>query len=152
MRASVRRLGAEVRPHGIHVTAIFPGLLRTGSFAQAKFKGQQVKEAEWFTLGATLPGISMDATRAARQIVDAVKHGDREKTLTLPAKAISLLNGLFPGGVTQILSTVASVVLPDPAKSTNAKKGSQLWRYMSPAVRSLSALGLQAMRNYNQKV
>jgi NAD(P)-dependent dehydrogenase (short-subunit alcohol dehydrogenase family) len=144
-------LAAEMRPHGIRVTAIFPGLMRTGSFAQAKFKGQQVKEAEWFTLGATLPGISMDATRAARQIVNAVKHGDREKTLSLPAQAIALMNGLFPGGVTQILSKVASVILPDPAKSANAKKGSELWRYMSPAVRSLSALGLQAMRNYNQR-
>jgi hypothetical protein len=134
------------------VTAIFPGLMRTGSFAQAKFKGQQVKEAEWFTLGTTLPGFSMDAARAARQIVDAVKHGDREKTLTLPAKAIALMNGLLPGGVTQVLSTVASLVLPDPAKSATAKKGGDLWRYMSPAIRSLSVLGLQAMRNYNQWV
>jgi hypothetical protein len=32
------------------------------------------------------------------------------------------MNGLFPGGVTQILSMVASVVLPDPAKSANAKR------------------------------
>ncbi len=144
-------LAAELGPQGIKVTAIFPGLLRTGSFVQALFKGDQKKEAEWFTLGASLPGISMDPARAARQIVRAVRRGERDLTLSLPAKTAAVLNGLFPGGVGEILSVVSSAILPAAASGKKTKSGGSLWPALHPAVRAVSALGVRAMRNYNQK-
>jgi NAD(P)-dependent dehydrogenase (short-subunit alcohol dehydrogenase family) len=143
-------LAAEMRPKGIHVTGIYPGTMRTGSFVQALFKGDQKKESEWFTLGASLPGISLDTKRAARQIVTAVKRGETERVLSIPAKALSTFNKLFPGGTSQILSMVAAALLPK-AHAGSTKKGSELLNKMNPIIRGLSELGLRVMRTYNQK-
>ncbi len=144
-------LAAEVKSRGVSVTAIYPGLLRTGSFVEAEFKGDQAKEAEWFTLGATLPGVSMNTDRAAKQIVTAIKRETTDQTLSLPAKAAEMANHLFPGGVTELLGWVTSAVLPKPRRSSGTKKGGALWAKMNPAVRILAQLGLKAMKNYNQR-
>lgn len=48
-------LRAEMARHGVKVTTIAPGLIRTGSYLKAEFKGHQQEEAGWFSLGATLP-------------------------------------------------------------------------------------------------
>src|SRR5215470_1439142 len=48
-------LRAELGQEGIHVTTVVPGLMRTGSYVQAHFQGQQEREFTWFALGATLP-------------------------------------------------------------------------------------------------
>ena len=55
------------------VTTVVPGLMRTGSHLQARFTGQAGKEFTWFALGASLPLLSMDAERAARRIIEAVR-------------------------------------------------------------------------------
>ena len=67
-------LRAELGRGPVTVTTVVPGLMRTGSHVNAEFAGQQAKEFTWFGLGASLPLISMDAERAARQIVAARTH------------------------------------------------------------------------------
>src|SRR5437764_9254783 len=62
-------LRAELRRHGIKVTTVVPGLMRTGSHLNAYFKGKHHDEFTWFSLGATLPLLAMNANRAARKIV-----------------------------------------------------------------------------------
>ena len=57
-----------------------PGLMRTGSYVQAHFQGQQEREFPWFALGATLPLISTSAERAARQIVRATQRGAAKRS------------------------------------------------------------------------
>lgn len=60
-------LRAELGREGIRVTTIVPGLMRTGSHLKAMFRGQHEQEFTWFSLGASLPLVSMGAERAARQ-------------------------------------------------------------------------------------
>lgn len=67
-------LHAEVAKYGIKVTTICPGLMRTGSYLNAYFKGQNRQEFTWFALGATTPGVAMNARRAARKIVNAIRR------------------------------------------------------------------------------
>src|SRR5205807_4694011 len=64
-------LRAELHGTGVQAITIAPGLMRTGSFLNAEFKGDDEREAAWFSLSASLPGPSMSATRAARQIISA---------------------------------------------------------------------------------
>jgi NAD(P)-dependent dehydrogenase (short-subunit alcohol dehydrogenase family) len=45
-------LRAELGREGIHVTTIVPGLMHTGSYLHAMFKGQQEREFTWFALGS----------------------------------------------------------------------------------------------------
>ena len=49
-------LRAELRGSGIKVVTIAPGLMRTGSYLNAEFKGADAGEPAWFALSSSLPG------------------------------------------------------------------------------------------------
>lgn len=99
-------LRAELLGAGILVTTVCPGVMRTGSFRRAGFKGHYEQEYAWFRVNASVPVCSMSAERAADQIIDACRHGAPEVVLSLPAKALALLHGIAPGAVTDALSLV----------------------------------------------
>ena len=105
---------AELAPHGIRVTTVSPGLMRTGSPMNAEIKGQHKKEYAWFALADSLPGLSIGAERAAAQIIDACRYGDPELTLTTPARAAMLVNAISPAVVAR-LSELTARVLPASA-------------------------------------
>jgi hypothetical protein len=67
--------------------------MRTGSHLQARFTGQAEKEFTWFGLGASAPLVSMDAERAARQIVEAVRQRRAEVILTPAGQVVSRVAG-----------------------------------------------------------
>ena len=89
-------LRTELSGRGITVTTIVPGLMRTGSHVNALFKGRQQSEYQWFGLAASLPLLSVPAEKAARQIVLAIKRGDAEYTVGIPARLLARFHGLFP--------------------------------------------------------
>src|SRR5581483_1212723 len=68
-------LHAEVKKDGIHVTTVYPGLMRTGSPRNANFKGQHRAEYAWFSISDSSPLVSVSAERAARAIVKACQSG-----------------------------------------------------------------------------
>lgn len=105
-------LRPELARHNIHVTTVCPGLMRTGSPKHGLFKGQHTKEYAWFSILASMPGLSMNALKAARQIVRACAAGEREIVLTSPAKIAVRFNGLFPE-LTQHLMEYVSLMLPE---------------------------------------
>ena len=99
-------IAAELAREGVGVTTVVPGLMRTGSPLNAFFKGQEAREYSWFTLSDSIPGLSMDAERAARRIVRAMRHGRTEVVLTLPAKVAVRVHGLMPATTTRVLGVV----------------------------------------------
>lgn len=103
-------LAAEVAPYGVRVTTVVPGLMRTGSYLNALFKGQRAAEFTWFSLGASLPLISMDAERAARAMIEACREGRYHLTLGLPAKLGRIIHGVFPGLVVATLALSARLL------------------------------------------
>lgn len=106
-------LRAELAREDIAVTTVVPGMMRTGSPVNAKFKGQHRLEYAWFTTFDSLPLLSMSAPRAARIIAEAARKGEPEVVLTLLAKAAVRLHGLAPS-LTQRLAAVAHRLLPGP--------------------------------------
>ncbi len=106
-------LQAEVARYGIRVITIAPGLMRTGSHLKAEFKGQREREAVWFSLSATTPLVAMNAARAARQIVGAIRSGKSAKVLSTQASVLARLNGLCPGLMPRALGIV-NRWLPSP--------------------------------------
>ena len=68
------------------MTTVSPGLMRTGSPFNAWFKGRHREEFAWFTVSDSLPLLTIDAARAARQIVEACRRGDAELVVSWPAK------------------------------------------------------------------
>jgi NAD(P)-dependent dehydrogenase (short-subunit alcohol dehydrogenase family) len=106
-------ISAELARDGVRVTTVVPGLMRTGSVFNAFFKGQKEREFGWFTLADSIPGLSMDAERAARRIVAAVRRGRVEVTLTAPAKLAVRLHGVLPATSVRLLRGV-NRLLPGP--------------------------------------
>ena len=146
-------LRAELGREGIRVTTIVPGLMRTGSHLRAMFRGQQEREFSWFAVSASLPLVSIQAERAARQIVQATKRGEAERILTLPANLLERFHGLFPGTTTNILGAV-NRVLPtaDGTAITRKAQGMEVQQRMqSPVLNVLTRLGRAAAQRLHQE-
>jgi NAD(P)-dependent dehydrogenase (short-subunit alcohol dehydrogenase family) len=142
-------LRAEVAKFGVQVTTIVPGLMRTGSYRQAEFKGQAERESLWFGLGSTLPGVSMSAERAARQILTAVERGVPEKILTTQATLLARINGALPGVVPTALSMV-NRLLPSGRPGRRLISGAQAEAGWSTGFRMLTSIGRRAARRLNE--
>jgi short-subunit dehydrogenase len=106
-------LRAELTKHGIYVTTIIPGLMRTGSPRNAIFKGQHRAEYAWFSIGGAWPPLSMSAERAARQIISACRYGRGRVTLSVPAKLAAVIDRIAPE-LTSDLTSLAARALPGP--------------------------------------
>ncbi len=113
-------LHSELKREGITVTTIVPGLLRTGSYFNALFKGNKTGEFAWFSIGDNLPGGSISAERAAREIVAATRRGEAERILSVPASLLSRLNGLAPSTTAHLLTFINNTVLPPPSDAPSS--------------------------------
>ena len=118
-------LRAELRKDHVYVTSVFPGLMRTGSPRNADFKGKHRAEHAWFTVSGSLPGLTVSAEKAARDILDACENGRAELVVSAPAKAAVLFDQLFPEVSSEVLATAARL-LPGPgANGKNKHKGKE---------------------------
>lgn len=141
-------LRAELAKENISVTTVFPGLMRTGSPRNADFKGQHRAEYTWFLLSDSLPGLSVNADRAARQIVRAAEDGRAELIIGLPAKVAIKAHALFPA-LSSLALRAANQLLPD-SRGTDcvAKKGAQSTTALTESW--LTALDQRAANKNNQ--
>ena len=120
---------AELARDNIHVTTVAPGLMRTGSHVNAKFKGRHDDEFAWFAASAGAPLISMNADRAARKILAACRRGQPSLTLTFTARTTILGNALFPN-LTGYTMKFVNWLLPGTgdAQGNKSRAGSDLRR------------------------
>ncbi len=129
----------ELAQYGIRVTTVSPGLLRTGSPVNAEVKGQHDEEYAWFLTADSLPGLSADADRAARQIVDACRHGDAELTISMPARVAMIVNNLAPALVARMMILVNALLPGAGSEAGDVRKfGSQASPLVPPAVTVLT--------------
>ena len=121
-------LRAELARDRIHITTVTPGLMRTGSEGNAKFKGDHLAEYTWFSLSTAPPFASMKAERAAAQIISACRRGAPSLTLPLMAKVTILGNALFPNIAGSMMKVINAVLLPPPSgpEGDEARSGSEL--------------------------
>lgn len=127
-------LRAELARDGFSVTTVCPGLMRTGSTYNAWFKGQHRLEFAWFHISDSIPGISIDAQRAARQIIDACRHGDPALLITPAARLAVLMNGLSPSAMARVM-TVFNWMLPE-ANDRGGDQPRSGWQSVSRAAPS----------------
>src|SRR5438874_2455883 len=142
-------LRAELARDNIHVTTVAPGMMRTGSHVNAKFKGKHDIEFAWFAASAGAPLISMNADRAARKILAACRRGQPSLTLTFAARGAILGNALLPN-LTGYFMKFVNRFLPGPShrQGNQSRPGSQL-RRLTP--KWLTRLGDRATRTNNEE-
>jgi NAD(P)-dependent dehydrogenase (short-subunit alcohol dehydrogenase family) len=142
-------LHAELKDSGVKVVTIAPGLMRTGSYLNAEFKGDSDKESAWFGLSSSMPGLTMSGERAARQIVDAASRGTAEKVLTTPANVLARVHGLAPGITSEVLGLVNKWLLPE-GRSQSKRRGHETRSLQSPLFSALTVLGRMAAKRFLQ--
>src|SRR6266568_7235986 len=122
-------LRAELARDNIHVTTVAPGMMRTGSHVNAKFKGRHDSEFAWFAASAGAPLFSMNADRAARKILAACRRGQPSLTLTFSARMAILGNALFPN-LTGYSMKLVNRLLPGAAddEGNESRAGSETRR------------------------
>ena len=139
---------AELAKDRIYVTTVCPGLMRTGSPRHALFKGKHRAEYAWFSIGGAIPGPSMDAERAAAQVINACRYGRAEIVLSLPAKLAAWIDELAPE-LTADMSALAARMMPGPGGiGRAAAEGSQSTSAWSPSF--LTTLNERAAEENNQ--
>jgi NAD(P)-dependent dehydrogenase (short-subunit alcohol dehydrogenase family) len=126
---------AELARENIIVTTVCPGLMRTGSHLNALFKGQHAEEFTWFSIIDSLPISSINAQRAARQIVEACRRGDPQLLISIQAQAIALLTAVFPNLSARALKLM-NQLLPKPTGSDGDATQTG-WESQSPLAPSL---------------
>jgi hypothetical protein len=94
----------------------------------------------------------MDAERAARQIVNAVRARRAEIILTPAGQVVSRVAGLAPGLTSEILHLVQQLLLPEPGGRGPDREG----RDLDPALPRkafdrLTAWGRDAARRFNER-
>ena len=143
-------LNAEMAKEGIAVTTVVPGLMRTGSYRHAHFKGDVKREYEWFAVASSMPGLSMNAQRAARQVVRAMKRGAREVILSAPAKLGVRVHGLAPATVVALLA-LAARLLPRNAAPRKVEGADIEPHIDSRAFRAATVLGRRGGRALRER-
>ena len=139
-------MGAELEKDGLSVVTVTPGLMRTGSQRNALFKGRYQAEFAWFSIGASLPALSIDSATAARRIVEACRSNTRCVFVSGPSSFLSRLNGLAPE-LGRLVAEQLNKLLPASESMTEARPGWQCTSSWSPSW--LTSLGDQAaVRNH----
>ena len=142
-------LRAELAKDQILITTVSPGLMRTGSPFNARFKGRHRDEFTWFTVSDSLPVLTIDATRAARQIVDACRLGNAELVVGWPARLAVAANAVAPGAVAAAMQ-MANALLPAPGGSAGDQERSGWQSLSSWAPSGLTRLTDHAAVEHNQ--
>jgi NAD(P)-dependent dehydrogenase (short-subunit alcohol dehydrogenase family) len=143
-------LRCELQKENVAVTTVIPGLMRTGSPPNATFKGRHREEYAWFAISDALPVTSIQAERAARQIVAACKRGQAELVITPQAVLAVKFRALFPEATAAMLA-LANSLLPGPGGIGRARaKGKESESALAPSM--LTALSDRASLRNNEVV
>lgn len=143
-------LGIELDAHRIRVLTVIPGLMRTGSYLNAKFKGLAESEFAWFGLLGNLPGFSVSASHASGRIIKALQKNRRTCTISLPAKALIAAEALLPEVTQTALATLNRYLLPAPVGRTQSVSGKIVDSRLNRVFQALTCLGKRAAYNLNE--
>jgi NAD(P)-dependent dehydrogenase (short-subunit alcohol dehydrogenase family) len=141
-------LRTELAKDGILVTTICPGLMRTGSPRNARFKGQHRAEYAWFSIGDSLPIVSMSAERAAAQILRACQFGDVEVVIANYSNLPMFAQQYLPGLATEVASLINRLLPGMGGIGQRSARGYESESAWSPSV--LTTLTEQAAEQNNE--
>ena len=140
---------AELAAENIYVTTVAPGMMRTGSHVNARFKGNHAAEFAWFSCSNGLPLLSMSAERAAAKIIAACRRGQSSLTLTFGARLAIAGNAIAPN-LTGSTMKLANRFLPPPT----TKDGDELrtgWQSRQRRANVFTRHLDQATARYNER-
>lgn len=147
-------LASELAGRGVTVSTVYPGLMRTGSYVNARFRGDTAREFRTFSLASGLPIVSMGAERAARMILRAVRRGQAEVIVPFSVRQVARLAAVAPNHVSGVMNAVNRLLPGGPdvnvlLESAEPPRGADL--PLHPAIRAAIVLGERAAERNNEK-
>ena len=143
-------LSTELRSEGVDVVTVIPGLMRTGSYLNAKFTGVAKDEFAWFALLGNLPGFSIAASHAAKCVRRAVETRRHTCTISLPANLLIRCEAFLPEITRNVFEAANRLLLPRKSSGKTAVSGKALEPDFNPIFKGLTALGKMAARELNE--
>jgi NAD(P)-dependent dehydrogenase (short-subunit alcohol dehydrogenase family) len=145
-------MAEELRGRGVRVVTVFPGLMRTGSHVNARFKGELRPEYANFAMAATLPGVSMGVERAARAIVRAIRRGQAEAVVPFTVRQAARAAALAPNAVVTALAGINEWLPAGQSRRAGvaAVRGADIG--LPAPVRVAATLGERSADRHNQRL
>jgi NAD(P)-dependent dehydrogenase (short-subunit alcohol dehydrogenase family) len=145
-------MAEELRGRGVRVVTVFPGLMRTGSHVNARFKGDLRPEYANFAMAATLPGLSMGVERAARAIVRAIRRGQAEAVLPFTVRQAARAAALAPNAVVTAFGSINEWLPAGHSRRAGvaAVRGADIG--LPAPVRVAATLGERSADRHNQRL
>lgn len=141
-------LRAELANEGIIVTTLVPGLMRTGSFFNAQFSGDEEGRESTYQLFAplsSLPLLTASAESVARAFIKAIKRGEAERIYPPQYDLAVRIHGLMPATTMRAFSLVDRL-LPRTGEDQTTVPGARVDENIEQqgVWRVLTALGRRA--------
>jgi NAD(P)-dependent dehydrogenase (short-subunit alcohol dehydrogenase family) len=148
-------LRAELADEGITVTNIVPGLMRTGSYLNAYYSGdEEGREAAYklFVPLSSLPLLTASGESAARAYVRAIRRGMGEYIYPPQFGLVARLHGLAPATTARVLGWIDRI-LPKTAGGTGTEPGMKIDDRMEAgdAWRASTTLGREAAETFKER-
>ncbi|HWV22952.1 MAG TPA: SDR family NAD(P)-dependent oxidoreductase [Thermomicrobiales bacterium] len=121
-------LRAELAPDGIVVTTLVPGLMRTGSYLNARFHGESGGQRaiyKVFSAISSLPILTAGVESAARAFVGAIRRGEAHFVYPPQYKLIALAQGVAPDLVIGAMG-LADRILPETEDDAGMAHGATI--------------------------
>lgn len=105
LRGFGEALRGELAPHGIGVTTVYPGLIRTNIVASARVRGEeQEKLREW--LGGYVATRTLAPEKCARRIVGGIRRNRARVRITAAAHLADWSKRLFPTATDTVVAAL----------------------------------------------
>ncbi len=129
-----KALRLELAREDILVTTVNPGLMRTGSHVNARFKGHHQFEQTVFSLANSNPLLSVNAARAAHRILTDAGRGRAHVRIGWLPFALGLLEHIAPETLQEVM-TLAERLAPHPRPTVPvARSGRRSPTMLSPSI------------------
>lgn len=121
-------LRAELADEGITVTTLVPGLMRTGSYLNAEFSGEEEARGSTYRMFSSLssiPLLTASAESVAKAFVKAIKRGEIERIYPPQYDLVARMHGLMPSTTVRAMS-LADRMLPKTGDSKETVPGARI--------------------------
>jgi NAD(P)-dependent dehydrogenase (short-subunit alcohol dehydrogenase family) len=141
-------LRTELAGSRVTVTTVCPALMRTGSPRNARFKGRHREEHAWFSVGDSLPILTIGAERAARRAVRATELGRARVVFPRFAQLAVAGHAIVPGLTLGVLGGVDRLLPRAGGIGARSRSGAESQSAWSPS--ALTVLTERAAARNNQ--
>lgn len=112
VRGFSEALRGELAPHGIGVSVVFPGLIKTEVVRSARAQGEAALKMQR-DLGRVVDRFAMSPEACARDIVDGIERNRARTLITGSARVVDVLKRVMPTTIDSLTARMMRLEIPN---------------------------------------